>query len=256
MGNTARLLVQSAATVGTAAIFGLGYAHWGASAGDGLSGTIGAAIAGGVIGNFADRLMCHGSDAITRMLESAGSDELPVNHDLYRALRRAQLKALGVLAAMAVREDRQGHAEADRSAMLYDHRLAAFRTAFRRWQRRALNANAKRDWPSASPLVTMLASRLPLLLGERCAPETPHAPDLTAEGIACITELREAGIFWLPEPLRETLEGHPTGAMPAWDVAFRSFFWEEIKTETAVHRVVSLRLALSLPRRTGRWATG
>ncbi len=130
--------------------------------------------------------------------------------------------------------------------MVHEVRLDDFLRRCGKWQRRALKENKRHLWVgSSADAVHLLAARIPDLLSEESAPEVPHQPDLREPAAACLGEMARESMTWFPEPFREAMTGQPSATVPAWDVAFRSFFWEEIKTETSVHRVVSLRLALA-----------
>jgi hypothetical protein len=242
MRSTAQLMIEFAATVGTAGLFGYGFAHWGDA---GLGGTVAASIAGGVIGNFADRLMCHGTDLVTRSLSERDLDELPPNHDLARALRRAELHAVMALATASMRENARRSDEYDRSAMLLRQRDATFHQQLRKWVRRARRDNERCQWSPHVPFViSILADQVPELLNEGSEDPRVDAATFAQSAKASLDELKASGFDYLPAPFLEGMNGVGDSSVPAWDVALRSYFWEEIKTRTAVHRVVSLRMML------------
>ncbi len=231
-------LIELAATAGTAGLFGYGFAHWGDA---GFSATVAASIAGGVIGNCADRLICRGSDLVSRALGARAFGELPRNHDVARALRRAQLNAIAAIAAASIRENSQRHCEHDRSAMLQCERDAAFCVELKRWVSRQRRKNERSHWTAdLPPAVSILADRIPDLLSE----DLDCTAIFPASAAASMAELAAAGMTYLPEPFIDAMSGRDDSLVPAWDIAMRSYFWEEIKTRTAVHRVISLRIML------------
>src|SRR3954471_13629320 len=123
MQRIAILIVELLLTIFIFACFGLWLARWGYGTADSTRITLAGAISGGVIGNFADRLMCRGASYVASMLALTAPPRLPPNHDVVRSLWIAQLSAAALIATRSIALERQGMAACDRSSWAYHYAL-------------------------------------------------------------------------------------------------------------------------------------
>jgi hypothetical protein len=190
LSKTAVEGLVSTAVVGTSLFAGY-------SVGGNLGLTIssfGAGVIGNVIGAMTDRAYCAGADWILTRL--TGGSEVPPNHDLARAIRLSQIRAVEAIARRVVAKVSE-----DNLGNLTKPELDTFLKAILTWKKHAesdLRAHALENLTSAS--VQTVAQNVRALLDD----PTPHdgRPERRVLKLWCEAGkklLEELHVFWLAE---------------------------------------------------------
>jgi hypothetical protein len=243
----------------TAAVAGAtvagGFAGVGSSAGlAAVVITSASAASGGALGNLTYAEFCAGSDRIVEyLLRSSGSGELPINHDIARAVRRAQIMATEAIAALVVDELRP--MEADRSAQIAYRPLGEFLTEIRKW-RQVEEESLRSNWLTLAERDDLQAAgrRFRELLGSLPTATNDAAAEKfwVEAGKLVIDELSNFGIPNGPPIFFEAVTGRSSIRGIRWSDAVVAFFAQQLKKDTAVYRAVSIDLLHGLGRDVSR----
>ena len=231
-------VLRAALPVSAAVVLGTAVAGWGGAGQAPIVASVAGAVAGGVLGNIADRWLGSGgqyaSDAFGR-LRRDGS--LPPNHDLARAIRRSQLRAIILIADVIVAREIAAGDDGDRSSWLRRVKLERFARDVRKWSRKAMRMTKRGQEFAVTTAVQILSDHIELLCDEAGVVQAPPWQEAAS---AALAELDAAGIVWRPAEFdRAVLDG---AREFAWSTATHALLWEEIKKEAAVYRVLSLRM--------------
>jgi WD40 repeat protein len=223
-------------------------AHCGAgpSAGAIGAGTIGVSLlwdaATGALGSFTYK---EGRDAlhyVVDYLSRGGSNgDFPLNHDIARSVRLAQIRAVEAIAYRTV--DRLKPNEADRSAQIAQDKLGRFMKGVLAWKRSAEeDVGAFELWSSDD--VANAGADARALFG---APDATEGPLNIAEvwaksGVLTLDELEKYSVSGRPPLFDEMLSGRAEIEDVTWANAVTAFFLETLKTDTATYRILSIDL--------------
>lgn len=239
-----RIVLRAALPISAALCVGIALAGWGGDGQEAIPVVIASAVATGILGNAADRWTSEGGKLAGGILERLRPDgSLPPNHDLSRAIRRSQMRALALVASVAADEEVRNFDQADQSSWIARGRLDRFSRQVRRWAGSQARLISRPKF-SASPAVEILADHVEILCDEA---GVVKAPQWGAAASAMLAELDAAGILDRPAAFDRAVLG-ATGAL-TWSTAVHAFLWQEIKLETSVYRVLSLRMLNRIERR-------
>ncbi len=220
--------------------------------GEGSWPTIAAtAVATGLLGNYVYRWIERSAETAKHIAPDGRLDGiLPVNHDLGRAIRDAQLSATIALALALLSQYREAIVDWSPAAWREYRRLKQFVRQVRRWARQARREwNAKREPKAVRLIAAMLVDLVAMDLAED-APSVLGLDFWRRAAAVTLAEMRDAGIDDMPDMFVEAMR-HPTGPV-SWRAAVKSFFLESLKTDDSVFRVVMLQLEMAMLRMTAR----
>jgi len=216
--------------------------------------TLGGGVAGGILGNFSDRLMCRGSDwVMARFAERLRRGELPANHDLARTVREAQLDGVAALAhkyASILKTDDYG---IDRTAQIALGERQDFERKIMRWvdaKKKKLRRGVLSESECRLAEIAATKNNQRLLsdphLGsaeQRIVRAWIEAGKLTLEEIRASKSMKN-----IPEEFVAAMEGRGNLEGVTWANATLSLFAEALKKDenTPAFRVVMLDLVQEL----------
>ena len=234
--NRAYALLTGAACLGSALVLAM------AAGPTPLLGLFGAGLAGaagGILGNASDRALCRAARSLSeRVLDTSR----PLNHDLARAVRGAQLQALQTLLAEHQQSEVRALQESGwgRSADLHQAR----------WTQLAVRLNAWCDEEKSAPLPVldvhtqkMLSVRVDSLLNEPQQADT--APRVEALWAAALDALL-LEVQAVTGPLPEAFVGRLRQADDGWRALTRLQFAERYKDNRKVFAVLVVELLSDL----------
>jgi hypothetical protein len=209
------------------------------------AGAIALALAGsatsGALGNFTFREVSRVSDQIVDRLSHGGvNGELPLNHDIARAVRIAQLRAVEAIAHRIISSLKP--TEADRSAQFVIDRLDSFLDGILKW-RRSAEEDIKTRWfeLSSREEVETAAQHVRNLLAD--GDEVARVAAVwTKSGGLVLAELDEFPVSDRPPLFDAVLAGRADIEKVTWANAASAFFFETLKNDAAVYRIFSIEL--------------
>ena len=227
-----------------ALLAGVQVAHWGGAGHETLAASIAGAVAGGVLGNFVDRLLHRSASGAGVILSTAwGTVTLPANHDLARAIREATILATEALAHEHLCMIKLLRPEADRSSFNYVEQAEGFERAVRMWGRNERRRLVRRPLEACSlPSVAIVAAHLRAFVHPMGAADLAAlGRDQQALGRAVAAELG----LPLDPGFEAALNGDPNhGYDFTLGQATAGYFMERAKTDAAVYRALSLELQI------------
>jgi hypothetical protein len=217
---------------------------------------------GGALGNFTyDKARSASDQMVERLSHGGANGTLPLNHDIARALRLSQIRAVEAIAHRIV--DSLKPTEEDRSAQSLIERLDRFLEAILKW-RRSAEEDIKTRWleNSSREEIEAVARDVRALLGptsHRSPPGpgsrhpvgcSPDAADSAAcvdaiwerSGLLVLAELNDFPVFDRPPLFDEVLSGRADIENVTWANAAIGFFAETLKSDPTVYRIVSVDL--------------
>ena len=191
------------AVAGGATVAGA-YAGVGDAAAAISGGAIALALAGnattGALGNFTFREIGRVSDQIVDRLSRGGKNgELPLNHDIARAVRVAQVRAVEAIAQRIIAELQP--TEGDRSAQVVSRKLDDFLDGIHKW-RRSAEEDIRTRWlelSSREEVTTVARDVSTLLPSPRGADEEPVITIWQKSGTLVLGELNDFPVSDRPE---------------------------------------------------------
>jgi len=249
------LMIEGVGATALAALFGVGMAHWSVSAP--LLASAGSAIAENVLGNYTDRMMVHGSGwLLDRLAGVAQQGQLPLNHDLICAVRKAQILAVEAIAQRLAETLKADELATDHTAQEEARRLAKFVRAIAYWANTAKKQLDEHDFEDDDTVsVKLAAAEISWRHFGRC-PATNVADSFALlwreAGSLMLQELDAAEIQDIPSGFSDLMEGSSNLDGVTWANATATFFMEEIKNNPVVYHVVSLEMLHHLSEDIGR----